>query len=326
MKVSDHPMATSVHKKNIEGDHERRFLFGPWDYHGAMEPTAEVRCVADVRAVLGEGPVWVAAEGALYWVDIKGFKIFRVDRTGALHQWDTPFRIASLAPRRDGGFVAGTDRGFAFVDLEARRFEPFADPEADLADNRFNDGKLDREGRFWAGTMDDTERGATGSLYRLDSDRGWSRWDEGYRVTNGPAFSVSGRRMYHNDSGRQATYVFDLDGQGTPSNRRLFAQFGDGDGYPDGMTVDAEDCLWIAFWDGWCVRRFSPSGECLATIELPVQKPTSLAFGGPALDRLYITSASIGLSDSDRAIQPCAGGLFMLDSGTTGLADTPFAG
>lgn len=291
-----------------------------------MNSTAEVRCVANVGAVLGEGPVWVPGDGALYWVDIKGRKIFRFDEAGALQQWDTPFRVGSLAPRDGGGFIAGTERGFAEIDLAAGRFEPFFHPEADQPDNRFNDGKLDREGRFWAGTMDDTERRSTGALYRLDSGRQCSRWDEGYSVTNGPAFSVDGRRMYHNDSGRQTTYVFDLDAEGTPSNRRLFARYGEGDGYPDGMTVDAEDCLWIAFWDGWCVRRFSPAGECLATIRVPVQKPTSLAFGGAAFDRLYITSASIGLSDSDRAIQPCAGGLFMLDSGTTGLADTPFAG
>jgi len=132
--------------------------------------------------------------------------------------------------------------------------------------------------------------------------------------------------MYHNDSALRVTYMFDLDADGTPSDRRIFARYGDGDGYPDGMTVDSEDCLWVAFWDGWCVRRFSPSGECLATINLPIQKPTSCAFGGPSLDRLYVTSASIGLEPSDRERQPCAGGLFMLDTGASGIADMPFPG
>lgn len=291
-----------------------------------MKRVGQVQCVADVAAVLGEGPVWVEREAALYWVDIKGHGVFRLDGSGAVRRWDTPFRIGSLAPRDRGGFVAGTERGFAFVDLESMRFDPFDHPEADLPGNRFNDGKLDREGRFWAGTMDDSERSAAGSLYRLDARLQCGRVDEGYSVTNGPAFSVSGRRMYHNDSGRQTTYMFDLDEQGVASNRREFLRFGEGDGFPDGMTVDREDCLWIAFWDGWCVRRFSPDGECLATFRLPVQKPTSCAFGGPALDRLYITSASIGLGDEDKAAQPCAGGLFMLDTGTTGVADSPFAG
>ncbi len=291
-----------------------------------MTSTSEVRCVADVGAILGEGPVWDAREAALYWVDIKGQKIFRLDDGGEISHWDTPFRIASLALREKGGFIAGTDQGFAIVDLEANEFAPFVHPEKDRATNRFNDGKLDREGRFWAGTMDDSEQAATGALYRLDFDRSWHRADDGYRVTNGPAFSRSGRRMYHNDSGRQLTYIFDLDPAGAPTDRRIFARFGDGDGYPDGMTVDAEDCLWIAFWDGWCVRRFSPAGECIAKVDLPVQKPTSCAFGGLGLSSFYVTSASIGLSVPELAEQPCAGGLFMLDTGCVGLPESPFKG
>ena len=291
-----------------------------------MSRAADVLCVADVGAVLGEGPVWDPRDQALYWVDIKGYKIFRRDQAGGIREWTTPFRIASLAPRSAGGFVAGTDRGFAEVDPEAGRYEPFDHPEPDRATNRFNDGKLDRAGRFWAGTMDDKEQAATGALYRLDADRSSRRFDDGYRVTNGPAFSASGRLMYHNDSARRLTYVFDLDEAGAPSNRRLFAQYGEGQGYPDGMTVDAEDCLWVAFWDGWCVRRFSPQGECIATIELPVQKPTSCAFGGPAMDQLFVTSASVGLGPKERDGQPFAGGLFMLGTGCVGLADIPFQG
>lgn len=291
-----------------------------------MNEQIEARCVADVGAILGEGPVWVPRDEALYWVDIKGYKIFRLDRDGSVRQWDTPLRIASLAPRRQGGFIAGTDRGFADVDLDAPRFEAFVHPETDRATNRFNDGKVDRSGRFWAGTMDDNERAATGALYRLDAKRSWNRVDDGYRVTNGPAFSRSGRLMYHNDSALQVTYVFEVDEAGMPSNRREFARFGEGEGYPDGMTVDAEDCLWIAFWDGWCVRRFSPAGECLVKLDLPVQKPTSCAFGGPSLGELFVTSASIGLDPVERERQPCAGGLFMLDTGCVGLADVPFEG
>ena len=290
-----------------------------------MDGTA-VRCVADVGAVLGEGPVWVARDAALYWVDIKGSKIFRLEHSGEISQWDTPFQVASLAPRQGGGFIAGTRLGFAKIDLDAMRFEPFAHPEADRATNRFNDGKLDRIGRFWAGTMDDEEKAASGALYCLDADRNWTRADDGYRVTNGPAFNRRGDLMYHNDSARQLTYVFDVDEAGAATNRRTFASYGEGDGYPDGMTVDSEDCLWIAFWDGWCVRRFSPSGKRLAEIALPVQKPTSCAFGGAGLDRLYVTSASIGLGASALEEQPCAGGLFMLDTGCVGIADVPFGG
>ena len=276
--------------------------------------------------MLGEGPVWDPRDESVYWLDIKGRKIFRLSSAGDLDQWDTPFRICSIAPRRAGGFVAGTDHGFAMVSLDPPKFEPFGDPESDRANNRFNDGKLDRQGRFWAGTMDDSEKAASGALYRLDADRAWARLDDDYRVTNGPAFNRAGQRMYHNDSARQVTYLFDLDSDGTPSNRRTFVRYKDGDGYPDGMTVDSDDCLWIAFWDGWCVRRYSPDGQCLATVKLPVSKPTSCVFGGAGLDQLYITSASVGLSAAERADQPCAGGLFMLETPFTGLHDTPFEG
>jgi sugar lactone lactonase YvrE len=283
--------------------------------------------MADVKAVLGEGPVWVEREGALYWVDIKGYKVFRYTvESGALKTWSTPYRVCSLAPRAAGGFIAGTEDGFSRVDLAEDRFIPLANPEPDRMTNRFNDGKLDRSGRFWAGTMDNDEKGATGALYRLDIDSKWQRVDDGYKVTNGPAFSPNGRLMYHNDSARQITYVFDLDEAGQATNRRTFIQFGEGDGYPDGMTVDAEGCLWIAFWDGWCVRRFSPEGERLAELKVPVARPTSCAFGGSNLDRLFVTSASIGLSVEDKASQPQAGGLFLLEPGVRGLADTPFGG
>ncbi len=291
-----------------------------------MNAESDVQCVADVHAVLGEGPVWVSRENALYWVDIEGGKIFRLGGRGDVEQWETPFRVGSLAPRASGGFIAGTEHGIAEVDLESGRFEILHEPEAHLPDNRFNDGKVDRQGRFWAGTMDDNQREATGTLYRIEPDLGCSAIDEDYKITNGPAFSPSGELMYHNDSARQVTYVFDLDHQGNPGNRRVFASYGEGDGYPDGLTVDSEGCLWIAFWGGWCVRRYSPDAECLRKIELPVEQPSSCAFGGPDLDRLYITSASIGLDQAALERQPQAGGLFVASPEVRGIPELPFAG
>ena len=289
-----------------------------------MRADPTIDCVADVGAMLGEGPVWLASESALFWVDIKGRKIFRLGPDGALDQWDAPFRVGSLSPRRGGGFLAGTDQGLAEIDLTTGHFRIIAHPEADRPDNRFNDGKVDRAGRLWVGSMDDSEQAAAGALYRVGPGLECSRVDDGYTVTNGPAFSPSGSVMYHNDSGRQLTYAFDLDTAGNATDRRIFAKYGEGDGYPDGMTVDSEGCLWIAFWDGWCLRRLSPTGERLATVPMPVQRPTSCAFGGEALDRLYVTSASIGLTPEERVAQPCAGGLFMLDAGVAGLAELPF--
>lgn len=288
---------------------------------------AEIACVADVKAVLGEGPVWVAAEEALYWTDIEGRLLYRrAFADGDLDQWTVPFRIGSLAPSKGGGFVAGTDQGLFFADPGRNLYNPIANPERDLPTNRFNDGKVDRSGRFWAGTMDGTEKAAQGSLYRLDPDLSLTRVDEGYSVTNGPAFSPDGRTMYHNDSGRQVTYAFDLDEAGNASNRRVFASFGEGEGYPDGMTVDCEGCLWIAFWDGWCLRRLSPEGELLEVLQVPVARPTSCAFGGPQLDRLFITSASRDLTEADLAGQPQAGGLFVAKPGVKGLPEKVFGG
>ena len=292
----------------------------------AMTGDSNVRCVADVHAVLGEGPVWVEREGALFWVDIKGRKTFRLGADDKVESWETPFRVGSIAPRASGGFIAGTDQGIAEIDLMQGRFDLLFNPEAQLPDNRFNDGKVDPQGNFWAGSMDDLEREATGSLYRIGPDMSCRQVDTNYRVTNGPAFSPTGDILYHNDSARQVTYRFTLAPDGTVGTRETFLQFGEGEGYPDGMTVDAEGCLWIAFWDGWCLRRYSPEGALLSKLEMPVARPTSCTFGGANLDRLYITSASIDLDPDALAMQPNAGGLFMVVPGVKGTPQVAFAG
>jgi xylono-1,5-lactonase len=286
--------------------------------------TEEPSCIVDCKALLGEGPIWIEAEQALYWLDIKGCRIFRLGEGDEVESWKTPFRIGSLAPRHSGGFIAGTEKGIAAVAPREGRFEILLDPEAERPGNRFNDGKVDRQGRFWAGSMDDAEEQASGALYRIDPNLGWERVDDAYKVTNGPAFSPNGRTMYHNDSARQLVYAFDLGSGGHLSNRRTFAKFEAGEGYPDGMTVDAEGCLWIAFWDGWCIRRLSPRGERLQRIDMPVQRPTSCAFGGASLESLYVTSARAGIPDKALGSQPHAGGLFRLSTDVPGVPEEPF--
>jgi sugar lactone lactonase YvrE len=174
--------------------------------------------------------------------------------------------------------------------------------------------------------MDNAEKENSGSLYRLDPDLSWSKADSGYHVTNGPAFDPPRRRMYHTDSAPRTIYVFDLAESGELSQKRVFMQFGEDDGHPDGMTVDGEGNLWVCFWDGWCIRRISPDGEVIEKVEMPVQRPTSCCFGGPNLDLLYVTSASRDLGEDSLAMQPCAGGLFLLQTGARGLAQAPFAG
>lgn len=285
-----------------------------------------VRCIADVRANVGEGPVWVGREQALYWVDNKGSSIFRMGEDGAVVAFDTPFQICCIAPRSSGGFIAGSDRGFAAVNIAEGRYEVLENPEADIAGNRFNDGKTDPQGRFWSGTMDNAEKKTTGSLYRLDPDLTWARMDSGYHVTNGPAFDPALGRMYHTDSAPRIIYAFEISDSGELSGRRVFIQFGESDGHPDGMTVDCDGHLWVCFWDGWCLRRISPDGEVVEEIRMPVQRPTSCAFGGPKLDKLYVTSARLGIEADSLAMQPCAGGLFLVETGARGVAQALFAG
>ena len=274
-------------------------------------------------AILGEGTLWDPRDACVWWVDIKRPAIHWLPLGGDPRgSWTPPCRIGALAPRAAGGFVAATEHGFALVDPKAGTFQPLGNPEEDRPDNRFNDGALDLSGRFWAGTMDDAEKEATGALYRLDAIGDWSRCDDGYKVTNGPAFSPDGGTLYHNDSGRQLTYAFDLDGAGGIASRRILIRHTDGS--PDGMTVDSDGDLWIAIWDGWEVRRFSPDGRQVEARRLPVARPTRPAFGGPALDRLFVSSAS---DEVDTAEQPLAGALFEIDEpGAAGFVVPPFAG
>jgi sugar lactone lactonase YvrE len=269
--------------------------------------------------------MWVEREQALYFVDIPERLLFRWSDAEGVRRIPLPQHLCSIAPRVGGGFIGAGYDGFVTISSDLA-LEPVGNPEPHLEGNRFNDGKVDRQGRFWAGTMDQAEREASGSLYRLDHDLSWTRIDSVYRVTNGPAFSLDGRTMYHSDSALQIIYAFDLAADGSAANRRVFARFEGAQGYPDGMTVDAQDCLWVAFWDGWCLRRLSPAGDILRELPVPVQQPTSCAFGGPALDQLFITSARRGLTPDQLVAQPYAGGLFMTVPGVIGVAEPSFAG
>ena len=288
---------------------------------------SDLRCLVTGDTLLGEGPVWVAREGALYWVDIEGLRIFRwTEGSGAVDTWTPPFQVASLVPAADGGFLAGTVHGFAHIDPASGYYRPLARPAAEPPGNRFNDGKVDRHGRFWAGTMDDAQRVRSGALYRYGSDAGHIAIDAGYHVTNGPAFDLAGARMYHTDSGAQTIYAFDLDADGNAVGKRVFAQFGQGQGHPDGMTVDADDCLWVAFWDGWCLRRFDRDGQQIDELTVPVARATSCAFGGGDMRTMFITSARTGLTRAELETQPLAGSLFAVTPGTGGVAEIEFAG
>ena len=280
-----------------------------------------VRCVWDVGALLGEGPVWDARDGAVWFVDIETPAIHRYALADASRQsFASPWRITAIWPRAAGGFVAHSERGFAIIDPVAGRYDLFHATEPDLPRNRSNDGKIDPAGRFWSGTMDDAKIEATGALYRLDRDRRVTRIDDGYRITNGPAFSPDGRTMYHTDTLRRTVYAFDIADDGSASNKRDFLKFGEETtGNPDGMNVDGEGCLWIAFWGGWCVRRYAPDATRLGERRVPAAQVTSLTFAGDALDRMFVTSAAVDLDGSGE--HALAGGLFeIVDPGVTGIA------
>ena len=288
----------------------------------------KVSCVWQINAELGEGPLWVNHENSLYWVDIRRRQVHRLNITsGERQSWTFPVAVTSLAMRQAGGFVGTSPDGFVVVNFETQTVEPIALPEAHLPNNRFNDGKVDGNGRFWAGTMNKQEKEASGTLYRLDPDLTLHTMDSDYIITNGPAFSVDGRTMYHNDSVRGFVYAFALHEDGTLGGKRPFQKLTFNiNGAPDGMTVDSENCLWLAHYGGARLTRFAPTGEILEEVPLPVPNVTSCTFGGPELDTLYITTASQNMSPAELEKYPLAGSLFAYKPGVKGLPTPKFAG
>ncbi|QHW31328.1 SMP-30/gluconolactonase/LRE family protein [Paenibacillus rhizovicinus] len=277
----------------------------------------------DAKAILAEGPHWHAAQGKLYWVDIQGLSFGRFDTASGVNQ---QFRVgktvgAVVCDAEDGEVVyLSTRDGFERYDCRTGELTNIADPEADKPANRFNDGKCDSAGRFWAGTMMDAETGVTGALYVLDNDRNCRKAYENVGVSNGIAWNADETEMYYIDSMKGTVTAFDYDlAAGSIDRPRIIIDFRDEPGAPDGMTIDAEGMLWIAHWGGWQVSRWNPrTGEKLDAVYVPAAKATSCIFGGDELDILYITSASIGLTPQELAEQPHAGGIFTYRPGVKG--------
>lgn len=278
-------------------------------------------CVWEVGCELGEGPVWRPAEGALWFVDIKGRRIHRWEEaTGARRSWDAPSEPGFLAPVAGGGWLAGLKSGLHRFDPEADGgrggFSHLARFGPDRADNRLNDGAVDAQGRLWFGSMDDGETEATGELWRLDALGEATAHDSGYVITNGPAFSPDGRTLYHTDTLERVIHAFDLAPDGSLSGRRVYARVDRG--YPDGPAVDARGCVWTGLFAGWGLDRYAPDGQRIGHLALPVANVTKPAFGGADGRTLYCTTAWKGLSAVERAAQPLAGGLFRVRVDTPG--------
>jgi sugar lactone lactonase YvrE len=278
-----------------------------------------------LAAELGEGPIWVAREAALYFVDIKGRRIHRLrPETGEHRSWDAPSPPGFIAPLDDGGFVCGLQGGLHRFDPRTGGFDLARPVEADQPENRINDGAVDVHGRLWFGTMHDPESAPTGGLYSLGADGALTLHDHGYVVTNGPATSPDGRTLYHTDTFERVVHAFDLDAEGRPSNRRVLMRI-EGPGWPDGTTVDSEGCLWVALWGGWGVERWSAQGERLGRVALPCANVTKLAFGGADLRTAYVTTARKGLSPAELDEQPQAGDLFSFRCEVAGLTGAALA-
>lgn len=253
----------------------------------------EVQKVATERDRLGEGPLWDPQDQVLYWVDSMGARIRRLDpASGEVRNWDVPDLIGSMALREQGGAVIAIKSGFHFFDFDSGEATPIVNPEPGEDRTRFNDGKVDRQGRFLAGSMDMPGPNAfRGSLYRLDTGLQLTKLREDIGVSNGPCFSPDGGTFYFADSPRRMIWAYDYDGAtGDLSNMRTFIDMEPLDMVPDGATVDADGCLWSALVTRGKIGCFSPEGELMRTIDVPTDHPSSVMFGGPDLDVLYVTS------------------------------------
>jgi xylono-1,5-lactonase len=277
-------------------------------------PSGQPECIWPLAAELGEGPLWW--NGALWFTDIKQDRIHRFDPgTGQGKSWEAPAAPGFLAPLWDGGFLVGAKLGLFRFDPDSGNLRFLEAIEPDRLGNRLNDGAVDPKGRLWFGSMDDAEKDASGVLYCLHPT-GPKAMDEGYVITNGPAFSPDGRILYHTDTLQKVIYRFDVSAEGALSGKRIFVRIEDGAGYPDGPTMDAEGCLWTGLFGGWAARRYAPDGALVGEVRFPVANVTKLAFAGTIA---YATTAWKGLDKAARSGQPLAGGLFRFEVKTPGL-------
>jgi sugar lactone lactonase YvrE len=293
--------------------------------------TIEAQLFMDCRCMLGEGPVWDEKTNRIYWIDIRSRHIHHIDlSTTSKHVVTVELEqmIGSLALRAQGGIVAALQHGFYIIDPDSGKHTLLSDPEQQLEGNRFNDGKCDPAGRFWAGTMAMNEVDAEGSLYSIDGVGKVMKHVSHIGVSNGLAWNVQADTMYYIDSPTREVKAYDYDlHTGNITRPRTVITFDPQEGYPDGMTIDEEGMLWIAHWEGWQVSRWNPhTGKKLSSIRVPVSRVTSCVFGGTQMNELFITSAHVGLNEAERSQQPHAGSMFHVKLDVRGLPFTRYAG
>lgn len=293
----------------------------------------KVERLSDPIYAVGESPVWRGNEASLYWVDITGKRICRLNaETNVIDTWNTTAMIGCIAFNRNGALVAGMEDGIYSLQLASEGVvtaTQLAEAKLPMQNMRFNDGRCDRQGRFWAGTMhmNMAAAHAVGALYRYTTQDGLTGpVESGLLTQNGLAWSPSGDLMYLSDSHPKAQqiWVFDYDiATGTPCNRRLFVDMNLHPGRPDGAAVDVDGCYWTCANDAGQLLRFTPAGKLDRSIPLPVKKPSMCAFGGNTFDTLYVTSIR-PQNDAELAEQPFAGAVFALQPGIQGLPETEF--
>jgi len=290
--------------------------------------TSPFTCVLDVRASLGECPVWSQAEQVLYWVDINAPALNRFDpATGDNTVMPMPAAIGCFALRERGGFVVALRDGIWLARTDGTLEQRIAAAPYDPATHRFNDGRCDRQGRFFAGAMNEKRDASNAALWRMDADHSITRVLDAMMISNGLAFSPDGRTMYHADTPPRTVRAFDYDtATGTPAAPRTFAQFSAEGDRPDGGAIDSVGNYWTAFYRGGRVLQISPAGVTLAEFEVPALCPTMCAFGGTDLRTLYVTSARQHREADELARLPYSGGIFSMRVDTPGLPEPLFAG
>jgi sugar lactone lactonase YvrE len=288
-----------------------------------------VRTQLDARAGLGEGPCWDSESGRLYWVDIDAGRIHATDPvTGNDRIIEAGEKIGAAVLASSGAIIAAGEHGFVEIAEGGGISKRIADPEQGNPDTRFNDGKCDPAGRFWAGTMSLSRSAGSAALYRLDSDGAVSKLVEGVTVSNGLAWDLEKSRMYYIDSPTKSVVAFDYrDEDGAISNPRIAFTTPPEMGSPDGMTIDSEGLLWIAFYRGGCVARWNPeTGELLQRVDIPAPQVTSCCFGGGNLRTLFVTTARQGMDAAALERFPEAGGLFAFEPGVAGTPSYRYGG
>jgi sugar lactone lactonase YvrE len=280
----------------------------------------EPRSVWNLGAELGEGPVWIERDRALWFVDVKKQQVHRFDPvTDAKQSWIAPEQVGFLFPADGGGFVAGLQSGLYHFDEASGAFDLILKVESDIPTNRLNDGVVDPAGRLWFGTMDKSERARSGAFYCFNRGKLTRTGLDGIAIPNGPAVSPDGRLLYFVETLRGVIGAVEIAADGSLGKPRPFARIDPRHGQPDGPTIDSEGCVWVSIYAGWGVWRYSPAGEVVDRVRFPVANITKIAFGGVDLKTAFATTARHLLTPKEIAKQPQIGDLFEFRADVSGV-------